>query len=126
MVYLQRNSISLMECLENYETFCGCVRNQEGCTLLCKNDQAGKQKSQKRLCKSIVWPRFHVLCGEEFFQEGIYMITEAFLLFISAIVWNSLLLRCGIEDWRKRSSNCNCTGTDHCICDLLDLYDQKI
>ena len=36
------------------------------------------------------------------------------------------VLRCGIEDWRKRSSNCNCTGTDHCICDLLDLYDQKI
>ena len=33
------------------------------------------------------------------------------------------VLRCGIEDWRKKSSNCNCTGTDHCICDLLDLYD---
>lgn len=26
------------------------------------------------------------------------MIKESFLLFISAIVWNSLLLRCGIED----------------------------
>ena len=40
----------------------------------------------------------HVLCGEEFFQEVIWMIKESFLLFISAIVWNSLLLRCGIED----------------------------
>lgn len=28
-------------------------------------------KNLKRICKSIVWPRFHVLCGEEFFQEGI-------------------------------------------------------
>lgn len=26
----------------------------------------------------------------------------------------------------KGAKNCNCTGTDHCICDLLDLYDQKI
>ena len=42
--------------------------------------------------------RFCVLCGEEFFQEVIWMIKESFLLFISAIVWNSLLLRCGIED----------------------------